>query len=172
MYSDLCDKLHEQHISDNDKDVQVYFYWCLPRQYLHSLHNYEWTKDIVALDNVCLYSLLLYRKCLCFYKFYCLLYRCVVSRKKFYQWIRLKFLICIFSIRRLGKVCWNNCLFEIGWKNNHLVLLKFRDYLFDFNHVETFSSSTFILSKSVPMFLWDRNKFVLSALVPLKALAL
>ena len=29
----------QQHVSDSDKDVQVYFYWCLPRQYLHSLHN-------------------------------------------------------------------------------------------------------------------------------------
>ena len=39
VYTDLCDKLHEQHVSDIDKSVQVYFYWCLPRQYLHSLHN-------------------------------------------------------------------------------------------------------------------------------------
>ena len=41
VYTDLYGKLHEQHVSDNDKDVQVYFYWYWPRQYLHSLHNCE-----------------------------------------------------------------------------------------------------------------------------------
>ena len=35
--------------------------------------------------------------------------------------------------------------------------------MFDLNHVETFSSSTFIIAKSVSMFLWERNKFVSSA---------
>ena len=42
MYTtNLCDKLREHHVSENDKDVQVYFYWYLPGQCLHSLHNYE-----------------------------------------------------------------------------------------------------------------------------------
>ena len=41
VHNDLYGKLHKQHVSDNDKDVQVYFYWCWPRQYLHSLHNCE-----------------------------------------------------------------------------------------------------------------------------------
>ena len=41
VYTDLCDKLREQHVSDNGKDVQVYFYCCLSREYLQSLHNYE-----------------------------------------------------------------------------------------------------------------------------------
>ena len=50
VYANLCDKLHDQHVSGNDKDAEVYFYWCLPRQYLHSLHNYESAKYIVALD--------------------------------------------------------------------------------------------------------------------------
>ena len=53
-------------VCDNDKYVQVYFYRCLPWQYLHSLHNYEWTKNIVALEIVCLIHLLIYRKCLWF----------------------------------------------------------------------------------------------------------
>ena len=57
VYTDLCDKLHEQHIFGNNKDVQVYFYWCLTRQYLHCLHNYEEMKNIVALDIVCLIHL-------------------------------------------------------------------------------------------------------------------
>ena len=72
-------------------------------------------------------------------------------------------LICIFSIRRLGKVCGRDFLFERGWNNNYLVLSRFRDNLFDLNHVETFSSSLFILAKSVSMFLWEINKFVSSA---------
>ena len=36
VYIDLCDELQEQRVSDNDKDVHVYFYLCFPRQYLHS----------------------------------------------------------------------------------------------------------------------------------------
>ena len=69
-----------------------------------------------------------------------------------------KFVICtllirIFLIARLGKVCGSNCFFEREWNNNHLVLWTFRNNLFDLNHVETFSSSTFILEKNVSMFL-------------------
>ena len=59
MYTNLCDKLYEQHVSYNDKDVEVYFYWCLPRQYLHSLY-------MAALEIVCLIHILIYRECLCF----------------------------------------------------------------------------------------------------------
>ena len=65
-YTNLCDNLHQQNASDNNKDVQVYFNSCLPRQYLHSLHSYEWTKNIVDLDIVCLIHPLIYRECLCF----------------------------------------------------------------------------------------------------------
>ena len=65
--------------------------------------------------------------------------------------------------KKVGKVCGSNCFFERGWNNNHLILSTFGDILFDVNHVETFASSTFILSKYVSMFLWNRNKFVLSA---------
>ena len=59
MYTDLCDKLNEQHVSGNDKVVQVYFHWGLPRQYLNSLHNYKLTENIVALDIVCLMLMIL-----------------------------------------------------------------------------------------------------------------
>ena len=60
--------------------------------------------------------------------------------------------------KKVRQVCGSNCLFERGWNKNHLVLSTFRDNLFDLNHIETFSSSAFILKKSVSMFLWDRSK--------------
>ena len=62
--------------------------------------------------------------------------------------------------KKLGKVYGRNCLFERESNKNHLVLSTLRDNLFDLNHVETYSSSTFIIAKSESMFLWERNKFV------------
>ena len=72
-------------------------------------------------------------------------------------------LICISSIRRLGKVCGRNCLFERGSNKDYLVLSTLRDNLFDLNHVETFSSSTFIIAKRVSMVLLEKNKIESSA---------
>ena len=63
------------------------------------------------------------------------------------NFVTCSLLICISSIRRLGKVCGRNCLFERGWNKDHLVLSILRDNLFDLNHVETLSSSTFIIAK-------------------------
>ena len=55
-----------------------------------------------------------------------------------------------------------NIPFERGCKNDHLSLSTFKDNLFDLNSVETLSSSTAILAKSVAMLLWERDKCVFS----------
>ena len=139
MYTKLCDKLHTQHVSNNHIDVQVYFYWCLPSQYLQSLQNHEWTKNVVTLDIVCLIHLLIYRECPCPWNFTGYYIDVLFSG---HISIICSLLICIFSIRRLGKNCESNLLFDRGWNNNHLVLSTFRENLFDLNHVETLANST------------------------------
>ena len=155
LYTNFCDKWQELYVSENNKDVQVYFRCFLPRQYLHI---------------ACLIHLLIYWECLCFCKSLLLTTPMCCFQDKFLSmnspksFAACSLLICTFSVRRLGKVCGSNCLFGTGWSNNHLALLTFRDNFSGLNYVMTFSSSTFILTKSVSM-LWDRNKFVPSAKV-------
>ena len=48
--------------------------------------------------------------------------------------------------------------FERGWNKDQLVLSTLRDNLFDLNHVDTFSSSAFIIAKSVSMFYVSTDK--------------
>ena len=94
VHTNLYDKLQKQHVSDNNKDVQVYFYWCLSgsifivyitmnKQKKNSCFRY-------CFLNTCLHS---YRECLFFYKCPCSLYQCVVSTTNFHHWIRLQNLL-------------------------------------------------------------------------------
>ena len=80
-----------------------------------------WLNEKYSCFRHCLLiHLFIYRECLCFYKFYCLLYRCAVSGTNFHQWLSRKSLLHVnmyISIRRLGKVSGSNCLLERGWNN-------------------------------------------------------
>ena len=122
-------------------------------------------ENIVALDIVCLIHLLISREWMpmlleiLLLSFMCCFQDKFSSMNTPKNCVTCSLLICISSIRRLGNVCGRNCLFERWWNKDHLVLSISRDNLFDLNHVETLSSSTFIITKSVSMFLWERNKF-------------
>ena len=54
VHTNLCDKLQKQHVSDNNKDVQVYFYWCLSGSIFIVYITMNKQKKTVALDTVSL----------------------------------------------------------------------------------------------------------------------
>ena len=94
-------------------------------------------------------------------KFYYLLEQCDASEtnsRQYFCWMFL-FDMNVFN-KQVRQGLRINIPFERGCKNDHLSLWTFKDNLFDLNSVETLSSSTAILAKSVAMLLWERDKYV------------
>ena len=95
----------------------------------------------------------------------CIVY--IIINKRTIQliyFVACSLLIFRFSVRRLGKIFENNCLLEREDEITTIQLYQNSEIIYlNLNHVETYPRPTFILAKSLSLFLQDRNNFVLSA---------
>ena len=120
---------------------------------MHSLHGYEWRRNIAVLEIIFLINplcreflffeiLLLTISMWCFQAKFSP-YICIYGDIYIYVYIyiympRIFFtnllLICLFSIIRLSKIFKRKFLFERLWNNNHLYLSPFKDKSLDLIH--------------------------------------